>query len=879
MFWLAPQIIKYTLIFIWWLVKSTYQCIDNTGWWKSIAMMLTCIVVGYLIVSVLRPDVSENWRHDWRSFFRNAPRITVIIATPEAKSAVSPTPQAPTATHMPLARPVQPSSKPTPRATAATNLASNPTATNTFIPSPFPTTEPITTPVATPTSAPSGLTEPELADAREYALKLINQARTAVNLNEVVLGNNTAAQSHAEDLRANCVSGHWGTDGMKPYMRYTLAGGEQYSAENVSGIDFCPTDPDRYVANSITSEIDEAMNGLLSSPGHVRNILNPHHRKVNIGVSYRRPNLWLVQLFIGDYVEYSTQPKISEGRLTLRGRAKNGARIDAGRLKVTISWDQTPRPLTRGQLHHTGCVSGGTPIAAINPFGSFSAYEISGNRCADPYDVPIDASTATSYFDEPNLPLPTRFTHEVSLIATDQWHIDNDSFAIETDLSKLIDQHGDGVYTVDLWADIDGAEVQISEYSIFVDQLEIDGFLATPSATPALNPTAAPAPTTTPTRTPTEDPTVTPTRIPTYSPTVTPTPSDTPSPTFTAIPTATNTPSVTPTPVPITTSGLGESELNTAREYALKLINNARTTAGLNEVTFDDNTAAQSHAIDMRANCFLSHWGSDGLKPSMRYTLAGGQQYSAENISGIDFCPTDPDRYIANSTKIEIDEAMDGLLNSPGHLRNILNRHHRKVGIGISYQRPNLWLVQLFVGDYVEYESPPKIEAGQLTLSGKVKNGPSISGTALGVQIYYDQPPHQLTRGQLHHTTCGVNGAIIAGLRRPPGRNAHYSTHGYTQSGTRCTDPYEVPEDAPTASSYFDSKVHNTVPYQHHAVWITATEWSVFNDSFAISADITDLLNKQGDGVYTIVLWGEINGERTPTSEYSIFIPPYSPAP
>ena len=40
---------------------------------------------------------------------------------------------------------------------------------------------------------------------------------------------------------------------------------------------------------SIASKIDEAMNGLLSSPGHVRNILDPHHRKVNIGVAYHIP--------------------------------------------------------------------------------------------------------------------------------------------------------------------------------------------------------------------------------------------------------------------------------------------------------------------------------------------------------------------------------------------------------------------------------------------------------------------------------------------------------------------------------------------------------------------------------------------------------------
>ena len=470
MFWLAAQIIKYTFIFIWWLVKSTYQCIDNTGWWKSIAMMLTCIVVGYLIVSVLRPDVSQNWRDDWRSLFRNAPRITVTIATPTPES--TPTSSVPAAVPATATAQAAPTSVPT----APPTRAPNPTPTNTLVPSASSTPETVVIPVPTPTYTPSGLAISELADAREYTLKLINRARVAVNLYEVVLGDNAAAQSHAEDLRINCVSGHWGTDGTKPYMRYTLAGGEQYSAENVIGSDFCPTDPDRYVTNSITSEIDEAMNGLMSSPGYLRNILNPYHRKVNIGVSFQHPNFWLVQLFVGDYIEYAAQPKITDGRLTLSGRAINGARIDAGRLNVTISWDQLPRALTRGQLHHTGCVSGGTPIAALNPFGSYSSYQISGTRCADPYDVQTNAPTANSYFDEANLPLPTRFTHEVSLIATDQWHIDNDSFAIEADMSKLIEQHGDGVYTVDLWADIDGAEVQISEYSIFVDQLEIDGW-------------------------------------------------------------------------------------------------------------------------------------------------------------------------------------------------------------------------------------------------------------------------------------------------------------------------------------------------------------------------------------------------------------------
>ena len=377
---------------------------------------------------------------------------------------------------------------------------------------------------------------------------------------------------------------------------------------------------------------------------------------------------------------------------------------------------------------------------------------------------------------------------------------------------------------------------------------------STPTVAPSLTPTPTPTATHTPTITPTPTLTLTPTA--TSIPTATPTPSNTP--------TSTATPTVTPTPTPVPPSGLSQSELESAREYALKLINDARTAAELNQVTLDDNFAAQSHAEDMRENCFLSHWGTDGLKSYMRYALAGGEQYSAENVSGIGFCPTNPDRYITKSITAELDEAMHGLLNSPGHLRNILNPNHRKVNIGISYQRPNLWLVQLFVGDYAKYTAKPKIKDGILSLAGTAMNGAVVSGRSLGIQIYYDQPSHPLTRGQLHNTSCGNNGRIIASLREPPGPNSYYTTHNYSQSGTRCRDPYNVPPDTPPASSYLDPKVGGTVPYLHNAIWITATDWSITDDTFAVSADISNLLAQHGDGVYTIVVWGRSQQRTNP---------------
>ena len=404
----------------------------------------------------------------------------------------------------------------------------------------------------------------------------------------------------------------------------------------------------------------------------------------------------------------------------------------------------------------------------------------------------------------------------------------------------------------------------------------------TPSNTPTPTRTHTHTPTITPTPTQTLTPTATPIPTATHTPTITPTPTQTLTPTATSTPsstpTSTATPTETPTSTPVPPSGLSQSDLESAREYALQLINDARTAAGLNEVTLDDNPAAQSHSEDMRASCFYGHWGSDGLKPYMRYTLAGGYQFNSENISGYAYCPLDPDRYRRTTITAKLDQSTEALLDSPGHLRNILDPYHRKVAIGISYRPPNLWLVQHFLGDYIEYTDEPEIEAGELTLAGRVRNGVNVSGWALGVQIFYDQPTKTLTRGQLYQTYCYDFGDKIAALRRPPGPNAYYPTHTFTDFGTKCNDPYSVSPDAPTPSSPFHIKpLFLPEFYEKEVVWITATRWDSSNDEFSVAADITDLLERYGDGVYTIMLSGEINGEPTHISAYSIFIPPYKP--
>ena len=373
------------------------------------------------------------------------------------------------------------------------------------------------------------------------------------------------------------------------------------------------------------------------------------------------------------------------------------------------------------------------------------------------------------------------------------------------------------------------------------------------------------------------------------TPTSLPTPKPSPSPTPTLFPSPTPPPTPTLTPVP--PPELRHIEY---KEYILELINRERTWAGLAPVGLGDNIAAQLHAEASLEGCFSSHWGLDGLKPYMRYTLAGGYQTNAENGSGLDYCIKPHENYLPiSSVEIELLEAMDGWMSSPGHRDNILRPGHKKVNIGLAWDRYNFHAVQHFEGEYVEYDQLPALDEGVLTLSGKVINGVTFQKEQdLGVQVYFDPPPHALTRGQVSRTYCSGVGLQVASLRPPLTGNWYYTEDVFTTTYESCPDPYDVSPSVPAPNSpneahefwqrAYDASLRSaarstTVP------WITALEWTATTGSFALSADLWDVLDTHGPGVYTVTVWGNLAGEGVVISKYSIFhevVPPdtYDPA-
>ena len=219
----------------------------------------------------------------------------VPTATSTPTHTATPTPVLPTTmptlTHTATPTLIPPTTTPILISPNATSTPAPPTATPTSGP---PTVTP--TPVLS-TVTPTPVTSPQLRhlEEKEYMLTLINAERVKAGVDSVVLGDNIAAQLHAESSLDNCVGSHWGVDGLKPYMRYShgrrlpverrkLVWQRLLHHRSHQGV------PQGYryraIEDTRCKRCETTMEGWMDSPGHRRNILDPWHKKVNIGLAW-----------------------------------------------------------------------------------------------------------------------------------------------------------------------------------------------------------------------------------------------------------------------------------------------------------------------------------------------------------------------------------------------------------------------------------------------------------------------------------------------------------------------------------------------------------------------------------------------------------------
>jgi uncharacterized protein YkwD len=224
----------------------------------------------------------------------------------------------------------------------------------------------------------------------QYALKKINEDRSRYNIPAVKLSYNTAAQLQAEDMLRKRLISHFTSDGMKPYMEYTVFGGEGYVAQNdgYDGFNNLQTDIINkckigvYICAPIDpiKSIDELEYNMMHYDSifywsHRNNILDKHHTHVSIGIAYDKYSFVFVQNFENNYIE-SDKPMIKVNNLATKTDYNNDSKANieiSGKVlgnnnsidSIYVYYDKKPTFLIYNQHKNDNLYDMGKLIAGI----------------------------------------------------------------------------------------------------------------------------------------------------------------------------------------------------------------------------------------------------------------------------------------------------------------------------------------------------------------------------------------------------------------------------------------------------------------------------------------------------------------------------------
>jgi len=233
-----------------------------------------------------------------------------------------------------------------------------------------------TTPIKVATSLPSPvaaddeLPQPDIAALHQVMLKAINADRAAHGLSPVAWDETAAraGQAHAEEMASAGYFSHWDLSGHGPDYRYAQAGGQDAVMENIYTYWYRYDDGRPAPIEDWEWVIREAEASLMQSPGHRKNILDPAHTHVGVGIAYNPAtgDVRITQEFVNRYVALRPLPTaVSLGtEVVLRGELLPGASEPL----INLAYEPFPQPLSLEELRTMGTfVSPAEIYQAITP--------------------------------------------------------------------------------------------------------------------------------------------------------------------------------------------------------------------------------------------------------------------------------------------------------------------------------------------------------------------------------------------------------------------------------------------------------------------------------------------------------------------------------
>ena len=180
--------------------------------------------------------------------------------------------------------------------------------------------------------------EDDVRLAREQLLRMVNEERSQAGLNKLELDDLACnvAREHALDMAKGEFLSHWGSDGRKPYHRYSFAGGTDAVQENASSAD-------NIQSLAPTGVLKDLHDEKPPNDGHRRTILFPVHTHVGFGIALQGFHLRLAELYVAKYVRVDPIPQRVKPKQSVlfSGRVLNPENELAG---VDVYYEPLPTP-------------------------------------------------------------------------------------------------------------------------------------------------------------------------------------------------------------------------------------------------------------------------------------------------------------------------------------------------------------------------------------------------------------------------------------------------------------------------------------------------------------------------------------------------------
>ena len=225
----------------------------------------------------------------------------------------------------------------------------------------------------------------------------------------------------------------------------------------------------------------------------------------------------------------------------------------------------------------------------------------------------------------------------------------------------------------------------------------------------------------------------------------------------------------------------------------------------------------------------------------------------------------------------DIDEMTDRLLASSLHRDTLLNPHHREVSIGLASGCSLKTMVQLFEGEFVRFAAVPQLVDGRLVMEGNLLGGVTMKEGA-GILIRWEQPLTGSSKSLLWQTGCRYEPMPVLELV-PVGTSDRLEPNRIVErEWIRCQSPREAdpslrfPEDMEQILQHRAGPGFELQTRTVNVMVAAADVWHEEPDLFRIEADLSQVIDIMGPGIYTVELQGDLSGVAIPLSLYSLFV-------